>query len=592
MLRLARRDLTTQARPSGTDALARCTPHSQTSGPETMIRAELASVARAKSGDRRCATQQCNHDASARTLAGGDLAGYDSPRCQEGEGGRAHPTQCTPAAPLRTGDARGLRTRLGDATCRHMPSLSMPAAVPARSLLSLAHATLQPQHGNVPHLSPSSREVGRGTLPPVPSCGGHPGVGAQPAPASSHGVAGGIPSPGRGLDPPRLGPGRRAAAFARSGTGPQPQPQPQPQLLPRQPLHEPPAWISRSRAWSRRRRQRRPCSTPRWSQTARRQGWQGRQRRTQRWTRTRFRQRWRQGHGQRWRPCRRARGSGRMGGRRSGSCRRPQHALKGGPAPTDIHKEFLTLVHLPGRAYGTGGKANWPWILGKKECTLRWAFQGHVEGLSRLLAALARRPANFLWTSETRKRSRGRRLPTPGALRIARYLALHTTQQSPIECTRTADQHHPHSGRRVGEASHPGPPNERAADTAPEPPSVAARQRRARALHALAQMRLLPAAPPSPAASIFRHAGRRHAVRFTSCYPATGSSRAAASGRCCTNIVRRGDARVHTTTIPARRDGPAMAGCPPAEHDARPKMLVAFRAVAACGRRASHSRGG
>ena len=52
----------------------------------------------------------------------GDLAGYDSPRRQEGEGGRAHPTQCTPAAPLRTGDARGLRTRLGDATCRHMPS--------------------------------------------------------------------------------------------------------------------------------------------------------------------------------------------------------------------------------------------------------------------------------------------------------------------------------------------------------------------------------------------------------------------------------------------------------------------------------------
>jgi len=248
VLRLARRDLATQARPSGTDAFARCTPHSQTSGPKTMIRAELASAARAKSDDRRCVTQQCNRDASARTLAGGDLAGKDGPRCHEGEGGRARPSQCTPAAPLRTVDARGSRTRLGDATCRHMPSLSMPAAIQARSFLSLAHVSLQPQHGHVPHLSPSPREVGRSTLPPVPSCGGHPGVGAQPAPASSHGVAGGIPSPGRGLDPPRLGPGGRAAALARSGTGPQPQPQPQP--LPRQPLHEPPAWISRSRAWS------------------------------------------------------------------------------------------------------------------------------------------------------------------------------------------------------------------------------------------------------------------------------------------------------------------------------------------------------
>ncbi|CAE7417675.1 unnamed protein product, partial [Symbiodinium microadriaticum] len=181
----------------------------------------------------------------------------------------------------------------------------------------------------------------------------------------------------------------------------------------------------------------------------------------------------------------RGRGSGKGGGKAMGK--------DGGHAAGLVEAVAWAAAEAAaaGRAYGTGGKANWPWILGKKECTLRWAFQGHVEGC----------PANFPWTCETRKRSRGRRLPTPSALRIARDLALHTTQQSPIEWTRTADQHHPHSGRRVGEASHPGPPNERAADTAPEPPSVAVRQRRERALHALAQMRLLLAAPPSPAAT-------------------------------------------------------------------------------------------
>ena len=126
-------------------------------------------------------------------------------------------------------------------------------------------------------------------------------------------AAGATRSPPRGL-PPHASP-------TLATPGPQPQLQPQPQPLRRQPLHEPPAWISRSRAWSRRRRQRRPCSTPRWPQTARGQGRKGRQRRTQRRTRTWFQQRWRQGHGQRWRPRRRARGSGRLGGRRSGSCR-------------------------------------------------------------------------------------------------------------------------------------------------------------------------------------------------------------------------------------------------------------------------------
>ena len=66
--------------------------------------------------------------------------------------------------------------------------------------------------------------------------------------------------------------------------------------------------------------------------------------------------------------------------------RPPKRQLPGAPAHADIHQEFLTFVHLPVRAHGTGGNANWPWILGKNECTLRWAFQGHVWGLQFRLA--------------------------------------------------------------------------------------------------------------------------------------------------------------------------------------------------------------
>ena len=65
--------------------------------------------------------------------------------------------------------------------------------------------------------------------------------------------------------------------------------------------------------------------------------------------------------------------------------------------------------------------------------------------------------------------------------------------------------HDPHRGRCVGEASNPGPPSERTADT----------PQRARALHALAQMR--PDAP-SPAGTIVNRNGLiviiRHAIDF------------------------------------------------------------------------------
>ncbi|CAE7940818.1 unnamed protein product, partial [Symbiodinium sp. KB8] len=66
------------------------------------------------------------------------------------------------------------------------------------------------------------------------------------------------------------------------------------------------------------------------------------------------------------------------------------------------------------------------------------------------------------------------------------------------------DGYDPHRGRRVGEAANPGPPCERAVDMPPvrRRPGADIRNQRARALHALAQMRLLPDGPPSPAGTI------------------------------------------------------------------------------------------
>ena len=170
----------------------------------------------------------------------------------------------------------------------------------------------------------------------------------------------------------------------------------------------------------------------------------------------------------------------------------------------------------------------------------------------------------------------------------------HTRASSRPWCA--GDGYDPHRGQRVGEATNPGPPCERAVDMPPVPcPGADIRNQRARALHALAQMRRLPDGPPSPAGTISDmldedtpyYASPEATPRHQSPIPAHGPLLRETSA----SAVGRGLARLHASAVPATRCGPAMARHATAERPARPGLLLAICALVACSRRPLHQRG-